>query len=321
MKTNCFLFVLAFAAASCSQNNTPPPNPTPVDTSTRITMSPGWQRFQAQQGSNLADVAFLSPDKGYIFGSPSSQVSVDSGKTWTTVTGLTTLTGHIATFNWYNNRIGHGTSAGRNIYTTDGGATWKFGAVSGQQVDIAFVSPSRGFSVGPSGFLQTADTGATWTLLRPGAWSALHFLNSQQGWATGLGDSLYQTNDGGATWMPRAKMHGIVGTIWFLSTQVGFATIRNPAPNASALWRTQDGGTTWTPVTLPQYALYFDIHFINASLGYICGGPYILKTTDGGQTWTVDVRAPNSDFIELHFLDANHGWAVTFGGSVFRWKR
>jgi photosystem II stability/assembly factor-like uncharacterized protein len=314
MKTNCFIILLAMAVISCSQNNTPPPNPTPVDSTNRITMSAGWQRFKAPQGAYLADVAFLSPDKGYIFGTPACHVSVDSGKTWAPVT---VPTGHVATFNWYNNRVGHGTSTGRNIYTTDAGATWRYGPVGGHQLDIAFVSPAHGYSVGESGLLQTQDTGATWTSIRTGNFTALHFLNNQQGWAAGNPDSLYQTNDGGATWLPRSKLAGRVNTLYFLNNQQGFATFRN----SNDLLRTTDGGTTWTTVTLPRPASYFDIQFINASLGYICGGPYVLKTTNGGQTWAIDVEASGGDFIELHFLDANHGWAVQNSGYVFRWKR
>lgn len=53
-----------------------------------------------------------------------------------------------------------------------------------------------------------------------------------------------------------------------------------------------------------------DIHFINSLLGYASIGRYIYKTSDGALTWTKVVSIGEGILGEMHFTDASHGWVI-----------
>ena len=58
--------------------------------------------------------------------------------------------------------------------------------------------------------------------------------------------------------------------------------------SSGTLLRTTDGGASWDSVGVGASSSIYDIFFLNASVGYICGTTTIdaWKTTDAGLTWT-----------------------------------
>ncbi|MFZ5911258.1 MAG: WD40/YVTN/BNR-like repeat-containing protein [Chloroflexota bacterium] len=98
--------------------------------------------------------------------------------------------------------------------TRDGGQSWEFLASMPGAGAVDFVSPSEGVFWTGEQFFVTADGGASWTSVAPDilfgeTFAGMDFVNANTGWVwtydlTGQ-YGLYQTTDGGRTWLPLKK--------------------------------------------------------------------------------------------------------------------
>jgi photosystem II stability/assembly factor-like uncharacterized protein len=77
----------------------------------------------------------------------------------------------------------------------------------------------------------------------------------------------------------------------------------------------------WEVVYQRQDSEYFwDVFFINDTMGWVCGYQTILKTTDGGQSWqNVEVGTFSSwSPVCVFFSDEMHGWIGSNGSLLYR---
>lgn len=98
--------------------------------------------------------------------------------------------------------------------THDGGQSWGFLASMPGAGAVDFVSPSEGIFWTGEQFFVTADGGASWTsvtadILFGESFAGMDFVDARTGWVwtydlTGQ-YGLYQTTDGGRTWLPLKK--------------------------------------------------------------------------------------------------------------------
>lgn len=164
----------------------------------------------------------------------------------------------------------------------------------------------------------------------------LSFVNANTGWyGNGLG-KLFQTIDGGATWMQKAHMPGtFIRALGFVDEKMGFmgnvGTQYYPdVTDTHPLYRTNDGGTTWTKVQaegidkvkgicgihiLPQQRIYQgemrNTPIIHAA-GRVGGPAYVIRSLDAGANWQViDVTAQADFILDVHFFDVNNGLLCT----------
>lgn len=285
----------------------PPPTPPPPTTSATDSLN-GWQKINTQTDGYFFDVAFPTAANGFLAGGDIFYRSTDSGKTWTK--DLTLIT-HPVTINFLNPQYGYAVGDGEVTVTTNGGATWRKKSFS-PAADVWFVTPSTGYLAGER-LARTTDTGSTWLpLIQRTHIQSVFFLNEQQGWCGGK-DSLYQTQNGGASWAGRKVTDDEIKTIWFSNASAGWFTAD------SSVYRTTDGGNSWAKTNLG--ALAFDLQFLNTQTGYasVTGG--VFKTTDGGLTWKKNLTATLNYFPELFFLDENTGWVTGDKGILYRWKK
>ena len=182
--------------------------------------------------------------------------------------------------------------------------------VASRHNDAYFVTPALGWIVNGAGEIyKTADSGASWQLQvdqRASHFRSVGFIDDQRGWAgnVGLGEFgttdstvLYQTRDGGASWMPidtfiGPKPKGLCGMhVVTDSVVVGVGRVRGP----SFFVKTTDGGTSWTSQDMSAYAAgLIDIHFFHPDSGFAVGLTHVdheqssgvvLFTSDGGLSW------------------------------------
>jgi photosystem II stability/assembly factor-like uncharacterized protein len=95
--------------------------------------------------------------------------------------------------------------------TRDGGQSWEFLASMPGAGAVDFVSPSEGVFWTGEQFFVTSDGGASWTSVTPDilfgeTFAGMDFVDARTGWVwtydlTGQ-YGLYQTADGGRTWLP-----------------------------------------------------------------------------------------------------------------------
>ena len=114
-------------------------------------------------------------------------------------------------------------------------------------------------------------------------------------------------------------------SINFPTSNVGYASGDN-----GTLLKTINGGTSWLSMTssYPGY-FFWDIHFVNADTGFVCGESnpgtnpaglgIILKTTDGGINWTVCMSGAAGPFRDLFVL--NQDTVFVCGGAELRYSK
>jgi photosystem II stability/assembly factor-like uncharacterized protein len=312
-------FILIFIASliliySCSRSNDSVLPPIKQDT-----LLSGWTKYQLDATSNIFDVAFSTLAKGYIsvFNKGMYQSS-DSGKTWNFIPA--TSGKNIYTIRFLNSQYGYciGDEINNSFgFTSDGGKNWNFkNSPDGGGWDIQFLSSSVGYVAGEKGLFKTINMGDTWTLLKSGKYSGIHFIDEQNGWATSYDSParIYSTNDGGITWNIKYD-NGPDGfyTIQFINANTGWAT------SSSKITKTTDGGITWQSQNNAVDG--FDIEFLNPDLGYRTQGEKIFKSIDGGQNWTTEVTVIETPLTELVFLDPDHGWAIGNKGTILRYQK
>jgi photosystem II stability/assembly factor-like uncharacterized protein len=97
------------------------------------------------------------------------------------------------------------------------------------------------------------------------------------------------------------------------------------APGQGYVDRSTDGGIIWDSLYRSTgYEDFFDIRFLDNSLGILVGGdessysPIIWRSTNGGANWS-SVGAPaNAYYLRALDFSGDHGWAVGRFGSVIR---
>jgi len=64
-----------------------------------------------------------------------------------------------------------------------------------------------------------------------------------------------------------------------------------------------------------------DLHFLNASLGWVCSGEgRIYRTTDAGASWETQYDSPIIYFRSIRFADTQHGWAGTLSSEALLYR-
>ncbi len=155
----------------------------------------------------------------------------------------------------------------------------------------------------------------------------VRFLDERHGWAVShnwdadRGGDLFESSDGGRTWMPRPDdgLKGFWRNVWFLDAKHGFVVGGMAAPEwyvESKLAETVDGGRTWINRTPEQFGIqkgvaqqYSKIRFFNATDGLLIGTG-LLATHDAGKTWTSVPKDRRLMPESASFTSMTDGWAI-----------
>ncbi|MGA9116883.1 MAG: YCF48-related protein [Bacteroidota bacterium] len=180
------------------------------------------------------------------------------------------------------------------LRTTDGGVQWvgqPSGTLSGLN-GVFFLDALTGWACGDHRTVRkTTDGGLSWlgqTLPGMGGGTSANdvvFLSAQAGWVvggtTGGVGYIWNTTDGGATWLLRYTAGSILQTVGFLSPSIGLA-----GGAGGALFRTTNGGAAWLSVASGTSLGLNDIYAGGLSDCWISGdNGTILRSTTSGATW------------------------------------
>ncbi len=146
-------------------------------------------------------------------------------------------------------------------------------------------------------------------------WRALSFLNPDTGFLAGPSGALWQTLDGGASWLERDARTGTrLNSLCFPDGQLGWAV-----GDRGVIRQTTDGGASWSQQFSPLGADLNSIHCWSANLGLIAGAcGTLMRTTDGGAAWTWADAGTEADLLEVHWVNAQVALAVGTAGTVLR---
>lgn len=150
---------------------------------------------------------------------------------------------------------------------------------------IKFFDPYNVYAVGSSGnFMKSSDGGDSW------------LINSQAGVTDtyfGAGNTLD------------------LNTAYFFNSNTGIVAGQNDfSSNNAFIRRTTNAGSSFSsiPLGITDYAVVNDIHFINATTGFLCGNSSVkaMKTTNAGLNWTPIPNVYDAGYSCISATDANH---------------
>lgn len=172
---------------------------------------------------------------------------------------------------------------------------------------------------------HSKDKGETWeTVIAPtGGWvlCSIQFIDNQHGWATGSGNVLIRTSDGGKSWerfklpvyMSDVKVGFINSQIGFVAGSIGYMDRRTgKTVQGIEVLKTINGGKNWLPCYQDNESN--DVWNIAALSEKIIvmslDGQSLLRTEDGGQSWKIVATHKRAGFQHVVFNLDGTGWAV-----------
>jgi photosystem II stability/assembly factor-like uncharacterized protein len=163
--------------------------------------------------------------------------------------------------------------------------------------------------------------------------SDIYFVNDFIGYAAGMGNSIYKTEDGGESWeglntglfsYETSNLAG--GSLYFIDNQTGWYVGQQ-----NTILKTGNGGSSWTKLNsgislLPnQYVHYKNLFFNDSNNGWVVGyigstsggdlQGVVLKTTNGGLSWSSQIFG--TGLFSISFTSSQKGWIVGGQGSIY----
>lgn len=295
-----------------------------------------WDPEESGVSAMLIGVRFSNLKIGTAVGAGGAIIrTVNGGDSWSSQYSGTSADLYAVSLSDNNNGMAVG-SSGVVISTSDGGANWtplavdidvQFRNVQMINSQTAYIVGSRYFSVdNTKGYIyKTIDGGLTWsglTIDAPGLYG-ISFIDSKNGWVSGLQGAIFRTSDGGATW---TKQNSTVPTTQQV-TQVSFtdanhgvavgvtATAGVPGiPTTGFIARTSDGGATWSTIVAPPLS---GLWMPDADHGFAVGySGTVMETVDGGANWTTK-NVGTVRLMNVFMNDQNNGAMVGENGKVY----
>lgn len=327
-KSYFFLFLLSLLIISCA----------PTATTESI------------QTEESAQVALASPTAEEAFASPQALTTTESTALPSEASAPLIDAPDIINIEMIDERNGWGITEEEIVRTDDGGVTWYNVTPpdlteTGYSVFTFFLNENNAWiqiadnnNYPFGGFLyRTQDGGLTWQKFEtPFSAGDIEFIDENNGWiladlgvgAGSMAVSVFQTNDGGATWnrvytndpnlegagdtLPLSGIKVLLVPLDMQTAWIGGVVYAN---GNVYLFRTDDGGGTWQTIAnieLPQEAQESQIgveklQFISQTQGVLAlrmsstsQETLIFSTNDGGNTWQAfDESIPEAGLLEI----------------------
>jgi photosystem II stability/assembly factor-like uncharacterized protein len=216
------------------------------------------------------------------------------------------------------------TDTGGLVYSTDGGQTWNESTVISENAGlgaVTFINKTHGWTSTMNDVYKTVDGGQTWQNVTSWTFSdslrMIHFISPTEAWAIGI-FGIYHTEDTCETWEESFNHGG-----WSLS----FVSATEAWAVADSWLAHMTDGKTWIEQPVPRNSLfprsespYFtDISFLDSENGWIAGDETeIAYTPNGGIDWYSQNFPSDTRVIAIDFINLTHGWAVGWGGNIYR---
>ncbi|MCK9209344.1 MAG: YCF48-related protein [Ignavibacteriaceae bacterium] len=259
-----------------------------------------WKFLNTGLHNHLNNLFFFDKNTGYACGWDGKIIfTSDGGNTWEERTSGTNR--DLWGISFYDRNYGIiAGDYGKILRTTDGGITWDIQTVGDSYADyqsVCLIDDKIGFIVGANGnAIKTTDGGLSWNKitmpLKSSDFYDIKFTSDQVGFFIALGGThyLYQTTDGGNSWIDKSSMlNGLYPrSLHFVNQNIGF--IAGVKSSIGTILKTTDAGATWTETKLiyrDNFGDHFeDISFLNSSNGIAVGvRGLVYTTTDGGANW------------------------------------
>lgn len=201
---------------------------------------------------------------------------------------------------------------GRLMRTVDGGRRWRFSRLPGRPIlrAVALWDAYRGLVAGEGGVLfQTEDGGETWMPVASPTTATVYAVDVE-GHTVWLGseEGLFVSRNDMQTW---ARALDVPVRAWAREGNVWVVG----TPDGRVFIST-DGGTTWQERTTGARAVYAVA--VAGDVLYAAGPDgYVARSSDGGATWTPVSLGRSADMYALAVAPNGDVWAAGEGGHVY----
>ena len=209
-----------------------------------------WDTIRSPNASSIADIDFLSDQRGWVVFSTGLYLTTNSGTNWSYMLSTASGTQELA-FASYTRGFACG-SQGIVRYTTDG-TSWAspstlptgayYGISTTIDTNIAYICGSYN---GKCRLIKTIDGGKNWTALAAlevlgVTFYSVSFPTTATGWAVGTGGNIYKTINGGTSWIKQtSNTSSTLQSVRFFDENHGIAV-----GNDGAIIKTVNGGSEW----------------------------------------------------------------------------
>jgi photosystem II stability/assembly factor-like uncharacterized protein len=263
----------------------------------------GWFQQSSGTTANLHSVCFINAQTGWVAGDTSCIFrTTDGGTHWEPCLVASGIT-YSPSIRFWDASLGFVITNSNpwGLYkTTDGGLTWRNIPQSFQDYprQIAFVTPLKGWLVG---YILASGDGADGTV--------------------------YQTTDGGESWVLRIHAPYAFRDVAFADSLFGWVTADNHAVflnSQGCVEQTTDGGSTWQAVD-SNAAAYRTLCFAGPDFAWRSWRTFIppsidiwgvAKTTDRGGHWAPIYQGAGDWIPPLAVADSLKGWILPGADSV-----
>ena len=142
--------------------------------------------------------------------------------------------------------------------------------------------------------------------------NAVHFNNTNEGWAVGDWGLIIHTEDGGLTWERQEPgVSNSLEDVQFVDANEGWVI-----GSAGVILHTSNGGFTWNVQGGPLAVDLQGMFFLDNQRGWIGLPDGVLRTIDGGAHWTKTGSGVPNQVLDIQFLDEANGALVSNSGST-----
>jgi photosystem II stability/assembly factor-like uncharacterized protein len=285
-----------------------------------------WELQNPIPTSEYLESIFCMPNSttAWTVGANGTILKTVDGNSWVRLNSGTTS--YLESAFFYDSNIGWAVGReGTIIKTNNGGSSWtaQTSGVTNPLRSVCFIDKNTGWIAGDftyenkSSIIKTINGGNSWIaqIIVGYRILAIHFVNSNIGWAVGVSGAILKTTDGGTTWV--AQTSGTSYTfygVYFTDVNTGWAV-----GQVGMIYKTIDGGTTWFAQTSNTTNPLTNIFMINTNTGWAVGASgTLVKTTNGGTNWIVQTSGTTNDLRDIRFSNSNNGWAVGLSGTIIK---
>ncbi|MDR1485425.1 MAG: hypothetical protein LBT09_11460 [Planctomycetaceae bacterium] len=154
------------------------------------------------------------------------------------------------------------------------------------------------------------------------------FVNSLSGWAVGDRGLIWQTNDGGKSWLlQQTPISCVLKSVYFLNGQQGIVVggYRFPFSNQSKglIFVTFNGGQNWNTLTIEGTPFFHRVKMFDHLRGIIAGESSehcpsgLFTTKDGGRTWNPHQTDKTEGWINADFIDEKNGIGINTQNKIY----
>jgi len=331
------IFLISLTPIACSKRSVVVMDQTRPGFSRSIDMTLSLSAFR--------DAAFYGASMGWLIASEGRELlrTEDGGENW-----LCIKVDRLKSISFCDAVNGWAIDEEANIWSsTDSGLSWsKIARLEPEeplflQDQITFRDSSHGWVQDLFSVWRTENGGTDWERIPIPSiskefkgLSQSHFISPDTGWASGVGNKLYKTQDGGKSWVSQLlPTDSTLTALQFIDKETGWIAVSEEGVDdqTATIYRTHNGGESWQlQFRFPRTVMSW-VEFTSANDGWVVGEmviegdktPYeshgvILQTRDGGNNWEHIENGINEAFFSrVHFATASDGWLIA-SGNVYR---